>query len=114
MDGKDQPVTVNLRDILQRVHHKSSERFLWADAVCINQEDLEERGQQVKMMGSIFRNVNHVAAWLGEEDEGDAEETSALIHEMAMYVQEQIITFGHMTNVPELSPMDLPRFRRFL
>lgn len=45
--------------------HKS----YWVDAVCINQQDLEERSSQVRMMGKIFGSGTKVLIWLGEEDE---------------------------------------------
>ena len=30
-------------------------RYLWVDAICINQNDLNERAQQVMLMGQIYR-----------------------------------------------------------
>ncbi|KAK4890711.1 hypothetical protein LTR27_010638 [Elasticomyces elasticus] len=42
--------------------------YLWIDAVCINQESLEERAQQVRMMDTIYKNAGLVIAWLGELD----------------------------------------------
>ncbi|KAH8727341.1 heterokaryon incompatibility protein-domain-containing protein, partial [Phaeosphaeriaceae sp. PMI808] len=39
---------------------------LWADALCINQDDLEERTHQVSLMGDIYRQAECVVAWLGE------------------------------------------------
>lgn len=44
-------------------------RVLWADAVCINQEDLEERGNQVGMMREIYRRARRALVWLGTDDE---------------------------------------------
>lgn len=41
---------------------------LWIDQICINQEDIGERGRQVQIMDRIYRNANIVIAWLGEED----------------------------------------------
>lgn len=37
----------------------------WADAICINQEDLHERGLQVNLMGPILLNGRgrHRLAW---------------------------------------------------
>ncbi|RFU23834.1 hypothetical protein B7463_g12505, partial [Scytalidium lignicola] len=46
-------------------------QFLWADAVCINQSNEEERGHQVKLMGWIFGNTVRVVVWLGEASTGD-------------------------------------------
>ncbi|KAK1751138.1 heterokaryon incompatibility protein-domain-containing protein [Echria macrotheca] len=40
--------------------------FFWADAICINQDDTDERSHQVGLMESIYSNAPLVAAWLGE------------------------------------------------
>lgn len=106
VDGKNQPVTVNLRDVLQRVRHISDARILWADAVCINQEDLEERDQQVRLMASIFSNADHVVAWLGKDD-GDANAVSTLIQNTTKSIREQSKSLGGIKNIPEVMPDDL-------
>lgn len=41
---------------------------LWIDSICINQEDVVERSQQVQIMNRVYRNANIVHAWLGEAD----------------------------------------------
>ncbi|KAI0812054.1 heterokaryon incompatibility protein-domain-containing protein [Xylaria sp. FL0064] len=46
-------------------------RRLWADAVCINQEDLSERTSQVELMARIFAGARRVLAWLGWEEGED-------------------------------------------
>jgi hypothetical protein len=45
-------------------------RRLWVDAVCINQEDLQERISQVELMSFIYAGARCVLSWLGWE-EGD-------------------------------------------
>ncbi|KAI1629933.1 heterokaryon incompatibility protein-domain-containing protein [Exophiala viscosa] len=47
-------------------------RLLWVDAICINQKDLGERGQQVQKMRQIFTSARRVLAWTGEADEDSA------------------------------------------
>ncbi|PCD21117.1 hypothetical protein AU210_016543 [Fusarium oxysporum f. sp. radicis-cucumerinum] len=42
---------------------------IWVDAVCINQDDLLERSQQVQMIGDIYSSARHVVIWLGDGDE---------------------------------------------
>ncbi|KAF2239752.1 hypothetical protein EV356DRAFT_109915 [Viridothelium virens] len=44
------------------------EVMLWADAICINQDDLDERSHQVSMMGLIYSKAKGVIAWLGESN----------------------------------------------
>jgi hypothetical protein len=48
-----------------------TERVVWADAICINQQDVDEKSHQVKLMASIYSRASQVVMWLGA-DEGDA------------------------------------------
>lgn len=57
-------VTANLRDALFKIRDPTEVKFLWADAVCINQEDIEERGNQVRQMPLIYANALRVLVWL--------------------------------------------------
>jgi hypothetical protein len=45
-------------------------RLIWADAVCINQADDEEKSWQVRMMGDVYRNADRVLIWLGLAEDG--------------------------------------------
>jgi hypothetical protein len=38
---------------------------LWIDAICVNQEDLEERSSQVRRMAWIYSKAKRVIVWLG-------------------------------------------------
>ena len=57
--------TTNLESVLRRLRSADKPRRLWADAICINQNDNVERGHQVAMMDKIYRNSTRVLAWLG-------------------------------------------------
>jgi hypothetical protein len=41
--------------------------FRWCDALCVNQNDLLERGQQVQIMRKIYSQSKHTFIWLGPE-----------------------------------------------
>lgn len=45
-------------------------KLLWVDAICINQDDLVERGRQVTMMGRILALCKNLVIWLGEPGTG--------------------------------------------
>lgn len=66
LHGYQFQVTTNLFAALRRLRCESVERVIWIDALCINQEDLDERSQQVAMMGDIYRQCSSVIAWLGD------------------------------------------------
>ncbi|KAI1749321.1 heterokaryon incompatibility protein-domain-containing protein [Xylaria castorea] len=42
--------------------------LVWADGLCINQTDLEERSQQVMMMAAIYRSASVVISYLDSHD----------------------------------------------
>lgn len=41
---------------------------LWVDAICINQEDLEEKNHQVPLMKDIYSQAEMIICWLGAPD----------------------------------------------
>ncbi|XWW99289.1 hypothetical protein V2A60_007298 [Cordyceps javanica] len=74
LDGKEVPVTTNLAAALRYVKGHWSNFYpgrdattfrIWIDALCINQDDFDEKGQQVQLMRSIYSNAELVLAWLG-------------------------------------------------
>jgi len=60
-------VTENLFEALRHLRNERKPRTLWIDAVCVNQQDLTERSQQVVYMRKIFSTVGQVVIWLGRE-----------------------------------------------
>ncbi|KAF1967161.1 HET-domain-containing protein [Bimuria novae-zelandiae CBS 107.79] len=67
-NGHKKHVTANLQVALRNLRFKDRPRILWVDALCINQDDLDERQSQVVMMDSIYSGARQVLIWLGEEN----------------------------------------------
>src|SRR5689334_5232946 len=57
IEGTKCSITANLTDALMHIRKPDKDRVLWADAICINQNDLQERGYQVKNMAFIFQRA---------------------------------------------------------
>jgi hypothetical protein len=66
INNQNLAVTDNLHAALLRLRDSSLERILWVDAICINQENLKEQGQQVQLMAKIYSKATRVLVWLGE------------------------------------------------
>lgn len=69
-NGANFPVTENLSDFLRQwsqdpLHQKR----LWIDAICIDQQNEDERSRQVHFMAEIYRSAENVLVWLGNEDD---------------------------------------------
>ncbi|KAK3068800.1 hypothetical protein LTR53_013346 [Teratosphaeriaceae sp. CCFEE 6253] len=68
VDGQAFEATANLESALRHLRADLAGKELWVDAVCINQQDVEEKRQQVALMGALYSQAAGVTVWLGEED----------------------------------------------
>jgi hypothetical protein len=62
-------VTRNLAVALSYLRYAEKVRVLWIDAVCIDQKNTKERGQQVERMRDIYTLAARVVVWLGVEEQ---------------------------------------------
>jgi hypothetical protein len=60
-------ITRNLSAALHRLRYPDKPRYIWADAICINQNDDEEKGHQVRLMRQIYQHASKVLVWLGPD-----------------------------------------------
>jgi hypothetical protein len=70
LEGTEISITQNLDTALRHLRHSQMSRSLWVDAVCIDQSNVVERAEQVKLMNRIYRSASTVLIWLGPEAEG--------------------------------------------
>jgi len=91
LKGNDGAVAVpkNLKYVLQRLRKQDQVRILWADAVCINQQDMAERGAQVSIMDEIFAEAVLVNQWLGLDPDGDAKGAFLLMEKFCQWAAEE-------------------------
>ncbi|KAF2491477.1 hypothetical protein BU16DRAFT_468164, partial [Lophium mytilinum] len=55
----------NLYGALRHIRSKTETLIIWADAICINQSDMDEKSHQVALMAEIYRRCSKVYIWLG-------------------------------------------------
>lgn len=67
LNGQDFHITTNLESCIRVLRSsKVCENIkLWIDAICINQQDTQERNTQVSLMGMIYKSAEFSIAWLG-------------------------------------------------
>ena len=66
INGLDRDVGHNLAQALRHLRLADKERVLWVDALCINQDDVSERTEQVRLMRDIYRSARRTVVWLGD------------------------------------------------
>ncbi|KAK0727322.1 heterokaryon incompatibility protein-domain-containing protein [Lasiosphaeria miniovina] len=68
----------NLHSALKQLRYSNRPRRLWVDAVCINQDDIDERNVQVMRMGATYSLATRVVIWLGSEAEDSTHTLSTI------------------------------------
>lgn len=81
-DGRILKITPNLHKVLQQVRLPDAPRTLWADSICINQEDLQEKSRQVTLMGQIYRNAERVLICMSLSGEEHGPNVAALLEDV--------------------------------
>jgi len=84
-------VQQNLHDALRHLGHHVRKRqsLFWVDAICINQEDVDERSSQVTKMKDIYERADRIFAWLGLPfDEEETRLAVTLMHDFHRYLFE--------------------------
>ncbi|KAL1637312.1 hypothetical protein SLS58_009403 [Diplodia intermedia] len=67
IDGKIVRVTKNLEVALRHLRLPRRHRKLWVDAVCIDQQNVDERDSQVLHMREIYQRCSIDLLWLGDD-----------------------------------------------
>lgn len=66
-DGQRFRITAVVDTMFRYLRKPVRSRNLWIDAICINQNDEDEKAKQVASMGNIYHTANKVHVWLGPE-----------------------------------------------
>ncbi|ETI19447.1 hypothetical protein G647_09281 [Cladophialophora carrionii CBS 160.54] len=116
IDGRPARISPNLHSALVRLRDHSSSRFLWADALCIDQmpdaAGLAEKEQQVGNMDRTFSKAEHVMIDLGSTP---APEVLAVLDRFFSIPDERweesrriVATENFKSSFQYLAPFDLP------
>lgn len=81
VDGIQVPVTWSLANALwYTTWAEPNCKLVWADQICIDQCNIEERSQQVQQMGKIYAGAYMVHAWLGAGSHDSNHAMDACLH----------------------------------
>lgn len=106
-NGKAIPLTASLRDGLRRVRVPDSARNLCADQVCINQNDLTERGHQIVVMWRIYKKSRRTLVHLGNADDHHVDEVYSLIEDVNKMLKDQLFEMNRSRiGLPEVPSHD--------
>ena len=100
-------ITGNLFSALSNLAEETP-RLWWIDALCINQQDVEEKNQQVRLMRQIYGKAKQVCIWLGEPDTASLD----LLRKIADRVSlEELLNFNAVFDIGMLERYGLPHMK---
>ena len=88
IDGKSLQITKSMREALLQTRLPDRCRTLWADSICINQDDIIEKSQQVSLMGRIYKASRRTLICLRLEphNKQKARDVVALMNEVEIMI----------------------------
>ncbi|OBT60746.1 hypothetical protein VE03_10875 [Pseudogymnoascus sp. 23342-1-I1] len=120
LDAHRFSLTPHLELALRHLRLTDRDRTIWVDAVCINQGDLAERGEQVMLMKQIYESCTGNLVWLhpmvptpsidpeftDEEDEEGLDEEQKIAKRLAV-MEEGAVLFRQIytRDIASLEPM---------
>ncbi|KAG4437277.1 hypothetical protein IFR05_007254 [Cadophora sp. M221] len=87
LQSKDElHVTTNLYEALSHLRNFFFQRIIWVDAICIDQENREEKEQQIRLMAKIYSKAHRIIVWLGKE----AVDTKGALEDISLATNEEL------------------------
>lgn len=103
LNGQPFEVTENLWMVLRRLR-RPEPRVLWIDAICIDQENHNEKSHQVSMMGEIYSRCKKAILWLGEDSStAETGSTSTTAYDVCELLS-VLASDKHFNELPCFSP----------
>ncbi|WYZ36118.1 hypothetical protein EsH8_XI_000001 [Colletotrichum jinshuiense] len=104
-NGESLTITLSLDYALKRILSWKRDVALWADGICINQSDMQERASQVKLMGDIYGAAQATVAYIGEPIAQDEEhKTEISLDHGAFALIQQVNAIWRDTPEDDLHP----------
>jgi RNAse (barnase) inhibitor barstar len=104
--GGDIHITASLEAVLRRLRLPDKKRALWADSICIDQENRKEQGNQVALMGDIYRAATKTIIYLGPDPIGHGANVASLVADIGQLIAEQLEGHVIYDSIPKLDPND--------
>lgn len=92
-------VTDNLYAALVRLRHAQTNRILWVDGLCIDQDNNAERNWQVALMAQTLKAADTVVVWLGDY-EPQFEPTASREREREQWLRQSARALGRALYEP--------------
>jgi hypothetical protein len=100
VNGVSTTIPTNLEHALRHLRKEDTPLSLWADSICIDQDNDFEKNHQVAMMGDIYRSCTSVYIWLGipPKEKATGDTTDAVMNPFSVTLH--FAKRGHIHELP--------------
>ncbi|KAI0475291.1 heterokaryon incompatibility protein-domain-containing protein [Xylariaceae sp. FL0804] len=115
LNGVSWEVTPSLFDLFKALSSdpEIQSMYFWIDALCINQDDIEEKTDQVNLMCRIYSRGAFVFVWLGPANEHTTR-VSVMIRQLSKMAMEEEARHGSLDGLETLQDLTTPESLRRL
>ena len=87
-------ITRSANEVLTWITANGFDDYIWIDGICMNQDDLEERSSQVRLMWDVYSRAAGVVAWMGcsSDDTGPALNLLSVLYRGLVQLEEDDTT----------------------
>jgi hypothetical protein len=86
LNGFTLSVRLNLLEALLALRRREETRFLWIDAICINQSDVHEKSREIQRMRQVYAQASNVVIWLGKSSE-DSDVAMDMVTNQSLHIR---------------------------
>lgn len=97
-------ITSSLATALRYLRSEHESVFLWIDQICIDQNNIREKEQQIPLMGLIYTHATNTVIWLGDEGDGDPR----LAFDLLQQIRSRLQLFEGSVQPDDLERLHLP------
>jgi hypothetical protein len=106
INEKNLTITLSLATALYHLRPRSKPLRIWIDQICINQEDLQEKTEQVQYMDRIYRNTEEALVWLGPAQSG-SEALMDVFNKLGAFAEHfELYSYYTKAKYPELQAIE--------
>lgn len=96
INDRQMTVRQNREYALQQTYTAEKSHYIWIDAICIDQDTIQERSDQVALMGQIYKKAQCVHACVGQHAH-DSAYISEVIHKQENFLSQ---SYGEAMSKP--------------
>lgn len=96
LNGVPRKISMNAEEVIRRLCFKQGHAIVWLDAICIDQSNIQERGEQVAIMKDVYSRAYRTLIWLGEDHDASTQAALESIEKLLVQCRKETNNFRNL------------------